>query len=134
MKYKILLITVLLFITSASLFAKPLTDSVGVENNDGKKMILFKVKAKDTYYSIGRRYNVKPAVLMKFNGSKKATLTIGAIVKVPTELPYKKLTKEPSDKVVKETKKEKATRLEKEAAEEKAEKRRKHKDTDEPAS
>jgi len=127
MKFKIILITVSLFTISISLFAKPVADSVGVKNNDGKKMILFKVKAKDTYYSIGRRYDIKPEALMKFNGSKKATLSIGAIVEVPTEMPYKKSgkEKETSDKAVKETKKEKEKRLAREAAEAKAEKKHK---------
>jgi LysM repeat protein len=90
MKFKILLITVLLFTISTSLFAKPVTDSVGVKNNDGKKMILFKVKTGDTYYSIGRRYHIKPESLMKYNGKKKAALSIGAIVEVPTEIHQKK--------------------------------------------
>ena len=68
MKFKIILISLSFFTISLNLFAQPVADSVGVKNNDGKKMILFKVKAKDTYYSIGHRYNIKPEVLMKFNG------------------------------------------------------------------
>ena len=109
MKFKILLFTLSLFTISISLIAKPVADSVGVKNNDGKKMILFKVKAKDTYYSIGRRYGIKPEALMKFNGRKKATLSIGTIVEIPTDQPYKKTgkAKETTDKIVKETKKEK---------------------------
>jgi LysM repeat protein len=126
MKFKFLLFTVSLFILSVSLSAKPLIDSIGVKNNDGKKMVLFKVKAKDTYYSIGRRYNIKPEVLMKFNGSKKAVLSIGAIVNVPTDMPYKKSSKETAAK--KETKKEKKERLAQEEKEARAEKKHKHKD------
>ena len=134
MKFKILLITVSLFTLVVSLFAKPVIDSVGVKNNDGKKMVLFKVKAKDTYYSIGRRYNVKPEVLMKFNGKKKAVLSIGSIVEVPTDQPYKKSGKgkEITEKIVKETRKEKKARLAREAAEVK--RARKHKYTEEVAS
>jgi LysM repeat protein len=130
MKFKILLLTISLFIFSASLFAKPLIDSVGVKNNDGKKMILFKVRAKDTYYSIGRRYNIKAEVLMKFNGSKKATLSIGSIIDVPTDQPFKKSgkSKEASEKAVKETKKEKKERLAQEAKEASEEKKYKHKE------
>lgn len=124
MKFKILLLTLSLFTISLVSFAKPIVDSVGVKDNDGKKMILFKVKAKDTYYSIGRRYNVKPEVLMKFNGSKKATLSIGAIIKVPTDIPYKKSAKE-KEIAKKETAKEKKTRLAEEAS---AEKKRKQKE------
>jgi len=127
MKFKTLLITVLLFNISISLFAKPVVDSIGVKNADGKKVVLFKVKAKDTYYSIGRRYNVKPAVIMKYNGTKKETLTIGAIIKVPTQLPYKKSGKgkAASESVAKETKKEKKARLAREAKEAK---KHKHKE------
>jgi len=134
MKFKILLITVSLFTIYTSLFAKPVIDSVGVKNSDGKKLILFKVKAKDTYYSIGRRYHIQPEALMKFNGKKKAALSIGAIVEVPTNEPYKKSHKEKettekvakSENVAKETKKEKKARLAREAAEARDEKKYKH--------
>jgi LysM repeat protein len=128
MKFKILLLTVSLFTLSVSLFANPIIDSIGVKNNDGKKMVLFKVKAGDTYYSIGRRYNIKPQVLMKFNGAKKETLSLGKIVNVPTDIPYKKSKKEAAEAAVKETKKEKKARLareEKEAKEEAKSKRHK---------
>ncbi|WP_428331234.1 LysM peptidoglycan-binding domain-containing protein [Mucilaginibacter sp.] len=138
MRFKILLITLSLFTLSLSLAAKPLIDSIGVKNNDGKKLILFKVKAKDTYYSIGRRYNIKPQTLMKFNDSKKETLSIGAIVEVPTDQPYKKTsskkekTKEVAEKPEKkETKKEKKERLAQEAKEAKEEKKHKHKEQSE---
>ncbi|HEY8784286.1 MAG TPA: LysM peptidoglycan-binding domain-containing protein [Mucilaginibacter sp.] len=130
MKFKILIFTLSLFTISISLYAKPATDSVGVKNNDGKKIILFKVKAKDTYYAIGRRYHVKPAAIMEFNGSKKETLSLGTIIKVPTETPYKKS----SEKIVKETKKEKKARLAREAAEAKAAKKHKHTSAEEYAS
>src|SRR6185312_6689648 len=115
MKSATLFLALLFSCVSLSLFANPVIDSVGVKNLDGKKVILFKVKPKDTYYSIGRRYHVKPAAIMKFNGSKNETLTIGAIVRVPTDQPYKKSSKE---RVVKETKKEKRARLAREAKEE----------------
>ncbi len=121
MKFRIFLFVVSLCGISASLFAKPVApDSVGVKNNDGKKVILFKVKAKDTYYSIGRRYNIKPEVLMKYNGKKKATLTIGTVIEIPTDQPYKKS----NQALAKETKKQKAARLKREAAEATAEARR----------
>src|ERR1700759_2367720 len=89
MKVNILFTSALLFVLSASAFAKPVVDSVGVKSNDGKKMILFKVKEGDTYYSIARKYHLKPEALMKFNGAKKPALTIGKIVEVPTEIPFK---------------------------------------------
>jgi LysM repeat protein len=128
MKFKILLLTISLFTLSSALFAKPVIDSIGVKNNDGKKMVLFKVKAGDTYYSIGHRYNIKPQVLMKFNGSKKETLSLGKVVNVPTDIPYKKSKKESSETTAKETKKEKKARLALEETEARQEARsKKHK-------
>jgi LysM repeat protein len=121
MKFTTVFLIVLSSFISSSLFANPLIDSVGVRNDDGKKVILFKVKPKDTYYSIGRRYKVKPAAIMKYNGSKKETLTIGAIVEVPTDKPFKKSSQE---KIAKETKKEKKARLARERQEVKAQERR----------
>jgi len=61
-------------------------DSIGVENNNGKKLILHRVVAKETYYSIGRRYHVSPKEILDFNDSK--FLSIGIVVKVPTALPF----------------------------------------------
>jgi len=57
---------------------------------------------------------------MKFNGSKKTTLTIGAIVEVPTEIPFKKSAKgkEPAEAPEKLSKKEKKEKAEREAKEE----------------
>lgn len=91
-------------------------------------MILFKVKAKDTYYSIGKRYGIKPEALMKFNGKKKAVLSIGTIIEIPTEIPFKKTskTKETAEAPKKETKKEKKERLAREAKEAREEKKHKH--------
>ncbi|WP_231490833.1 LysM peptidoglycan-binding domain-containing protein [Pedobacter sp. Leaf170] len=61
-------------------------DSIGVENNNGKKLIVHQAAAKDTYYSIGRRYNVAPKEIMAFNDNKY--LQIGVIIKVPTNVPF----------------------------------------------
>jgi len=152
MKLKFLLIIVWFLSISISLSAKPVTDSVGVRNNDGKKMVLFKVKSGDTYYSIGRRYHIKPEALMKYNGKKKAVLSIGTIVEVPTEIPFKKSSKETADAPKKsskkttdevaeipkhETKKQKKARLAREAEEARAAKKHKRKadtNTDEQAA
>ncbi|MGZ3874579.1 MAG: DPBB and LysM peptidoglycan-binding domain-containing protein [Mucilaginibacter sp.] len=124
MKLKTLILILPLITLSLSLFAGAPVDSIGVKNNDGKKMVLFKVKAGDTYYSIGHRYNIKPEVLMKFNGKKKEILSIGAVVEVPTDMPFKKSKKEKEEIAAKETKNEKKARLSREdreaAAEEEA--------------
>ncbi|MBS1521687.1 MAG: LysM peptidoglycan-binding domain-containing protein [Bacteroidetes bacterium] len=85
MNFKLLL-TIFLSAFSISVFAKPLADSVGVENHDGKKVILHKLDPKDNFYSIGRRYNVSPKAIMKFNPNAK--MSIGNIIKVPTDRPF----------------------------------------------
>ncbi len=61
-------------------------DSIGVENNKGKKLIIHQIVAKDTYYSVARRYNVLPKDIMSFNDNK--FLQIGVIIKVPTNIPF----------------------------------------------
>lgn len=88
MKFKILLFTISLLTLSASLFANPGVDSVGVENHKGKKVVIFKVRAKDTYYSIGRRYHVSPKEIMAYNDKTKETLSIGSTLKIPTDRPF----------------------------------------------
>jgi peptidoglycan endopeptidase LytF len=83
-KYYIVSVFALLMNLSA---ASAITrDSIGVENNKGKKLIVHQVAAKDTYYSIARRYNVVPKDIMTFNDSK--FLQIGVIIKVPTNIPF----------------------------------------------
>ena len=65
--------------------ATPL-DSIGVENINGKKVIIHKVDPKESYYSISRKYNVNVKDVISFNENKN--LQIGTIVKVPTELAF----------------------------------------------
>ncbi|OKS86544.1 LysM peptidoglycan-binding domain-containing protein [Mucilaginibacter polytrichastri] len=86
MRLRILLLFISFSALSASLFANPVIDSVGVENQNGKKIILHKVALKETYYAIARRYNVKPQAVINFNTN--AVLHEGDIVKVPTDIPF----------------------------------------------
>jgi LysM repeat protein len=86
MNYKIQLIITPLLALSYPLFARTASDSIGVENLNRKKVILHKLDPKDNFYSIGRRYNVKPAIIMEFN--KNIKMSIGNIIKVPTDLPF----------------------------------------------
>jgi len=79
-----ILITVLF--GSATAYANTPLDSIGVENNNGKKLIIHKVDPKESYYSISRRYNVNVKDLQTYNNN--ASLQIGSIVKVPTEIPF----------------------------------------------
>jgi len=83
MTIKIFLLTSILSLSSACLMAGTLRDSIGIENQDGKKVILHKLEPKDNYYSVGRRYNIKPSVIIQFNSN--ASLRVGQIIKVPTE-------------------------------------------------
>jgi LysM repeat protein len=87
MKFKFLLITLLLSSLSISLFANALVDSTGVENQNGKKVILHKVEPHESFYSIARKYKVEPKVLIAFNNNAP-TLSIGQVIKVPTDLPF----------------------------------------------
>jgi LysM repeat protein len=87
MNYKLLLLTITVSTFSLSVFARPLTDSIGVENVNGKKVIIHKLDPKDNYYSIGRRYHVSPKAIIKYNNNVK--LTIGNTIKVPTDIPFK---------------------------------------------
>lgn len=75
-----------LFINVSISKATNTIDSVGVENNKGKKLILHKVDAKETYFSIAKKYSVNYKDVMTFNDSK--FLQIGIIIKVPTDLAF----------------------------------------------
>jgi len=87
MKFKLLLLSAILLIFSANVFAKPLVDSIGVENHNGKKVIVYKIKKKDNYYSIGRRFDVPPKKIIAYNDNAK--MTIGHVIKIPTDRPFK---------------------------------------------
>lgn len=69
-----------------SLNASTTIDSIGVENNNGKKVIIYKVEAKETYYSIAKKYNVSYKDVMEFNDSQ--FLQVGVTLKIPTTIPF----------------------------------------------
>ncbi len=79
------IITALLFNATIS-FANYNLDSIGVENYNGKKLIIHKVEAKETYYSIARKYNVLPKTILSYNDN--LALQIGVIIKVPTDVAF----------------------------------------------
>jgi LysM repeat protein len=83
-KFKVLLPSLLLSSLATPIFAHTMLDSIGIENQDGKKVILHKVDPKENFYSIGRKYSVSPKAIMAFNNNITA-LSIGQVVKVPTE-------------------------------------------------
>jgi LysM repeat protein len=61
-------------------------DSIGVENLEGKQLILHRITPKESYYSLGRKYGVNPAAIIDYNRNK--VLAIGALVKIPTQRPF----------------------------------------------
>jgi LysM repeat protein len=87
MNFRFFPLIALLTTFSLSSFAHNIvSDSVGVENQNGKKVILHKLDPKDNFYSIGRRYNINPKAIIDYN--KGAKMGIGEVIKVPTSLPF----------------------------------------------
>lgn len=81
MPARVFLLLFLLF--TATVTTASTIDSIGVENLEGKKVILHKIEPKETYYSLGRKYAVSPSTIIDFNNN--APLTIGLLIKVPTQ-------------------------------------------------
>lgn len=71
---------------STGIFATNRLDSVGSENNNGKLVIIHSVSSKESYYSIGRLYNVRAKDISALN--KITILQPGTLLKVPTDRPY----------------------------------------------
>jgi peptidoglycan endopeptidase LytF len=88
----VLLLANLLLLTNIK--ANTVLDSIGVENLNGSKLIIHQIVKNDTYYSIGRRYNVSPKEIMTFNDNKY--LQVGVVVKVPTKRPFDEKTSQSS--------------------------------------
>lgn len=87
MNCKTLLFIFFVFFTSKAI-SNPLRDSIGVENLDGKEVILHKVEPKETYYSLGRKYDVSPRSIMEFNHN--VPLHPNDIIKIPTQRAFNK--------------------------------------------
>jgi peptidoglycan endopeptidase LytF len=88
--HKYYIVSAFALLLNLSVKAASTRDSIGVENHNGKKLIVHQVVAKDTYYSIGRRYHVTPKDIMTFNDSK--FLQVGVLIKVPTNIPFNNTT------------------------------------------
>jgi LysM repeat protein len=78
------ILTVFCLFFCLSTFAN--VDSTGVQNNNGKKLIIHKVEPKETYYSLARKYGVSPKSIIEFNTNH--ALQIGDIVSIPTDRPF----------------------------------------------
>src|ERR1700744_1331169 len=86
MRLKLFVLTFCLLTLSITAFAEAKADSVGVENHKGKRVVIFKIKKKDTYYAIARHYHIDPKELQSYNDNAK--MTIGHTIKVPTGKPF----------------------------------------------
>lgn len=100
MRMRLLLSFSFLFACS-NMQAAVLVDSIGVENLGGKKVILHKVEAHETYYSIGHKYDVNPRLISDYY--TKNILKTGTILKVPTDIPFEHPKTTSSQKNKKET-------------------------------
>ncbi len=61
--------------------ATPL-DSIGVEYENGQKLIIHSIKAKETYFGLSRHYNVPVKSIIASNNNKP--LKVGDTVRIPT--------------------------------------------------
>ncbi len=82
MKY-ILFITFFGITLSSYALEKHQSDSVGVEEINGKKYILHKVETEETLYSVSRRYNVSIPKIINSNPPTEYGLEVGQIIKIP---------------------------------------------------
>lgn len=76
------ILVLFLILAKASYASSAVIDSIGVENNNGKQVILHRVIAKESYYSLSRQYQVQPKDIIAFNNNK--SLKIGDLIKIPT--------------------------------------------------
>ncbi|KAA8483601.1 LysM repeat protein [Arcticibacter tournemirensis] len=79
------ILAVFCIIFTSSAFGN-LRDSVGVENVNGKQVVLHRVAAKESYYSISRLYHVLPKDIIDLN--KVKTLQPGITLRIPTNRDY----------------------------------------------
>ena len=84
MLHKYLFIFLFTLLSSSALASS--IDSIGVENLEGKQLILHRITPKESYYSLGRKYAVNPAAIIDYNRNK--ALAIGTLVKIPTQRPF----------------------------------------------
>ena len=76
---------VLMYCLTTSVQAEILNvkDSIGVEVINGQTFVLHKVEAKETLYSLSRRYNASIEEIVKFNPEAEAGLKVESVLKIP---------------------------------------------------
>ena len=78
-----LLIFILCCIALPSIAMTAPADSIGVEKKDGKTYILHKVDAKETLFSISRKYKASVNDIKSANPDAAAGLSIGQVIRIP---------------------------------------------------
>ena len=86
MQIRLLFSVCSLLLLSLNSRASSLLDSISTENLNGKKLIVHRIEARESYYSISRKYNVSPQSVIEYNNNK--SLQIGKEIKVPTQRAY----------------------------------------------
>lgn len=79
----ILIVTVIGLFSLSAKAASAVPDSIGVEYENGRKIIIHELEAKETYYGLSRRYQVPVKEIIAANDNK--ALKIGDTVRVPQE-------------------------------------------------
>ncbi len=58
-------------------------DSLRMETINGKQFIIHQIEAKETLYSISRRYGVAVTAIIESNGAAEGSLAVGQLLKIP---------------------------------------------------
>ncbi|SEK56524.1 DPBB and LysM peptidoglycan-binding domain-containing protein [Parapedobacter koreensis] len=61
------------------------TDSIRVTHENGKKIIIHQLEAKETYYGLSRQYGIPVKQIIAANGNKP--LKVGDTLRIPTDMP-----------------------------------------------
>ncbi|MFM8914290.1 MAG: LysM peptidoglycan-binding domain-containing protein [Flammeovirgaceae bacterium] len=59
------------------------SDSLRMETINGKQFIIHQIEAKETLYSISRRYGVAVTAIIESNGAAEGSLAVGQLLKIP---------------------------------------------------
>jgi len=97
MRFLILVLFALLSSTCYAAFSHP-KDSLRTEKIDGKVIVFHKVDAKETLYSLSRRYKTTVAAITALNPESAKELSLGAVIKIPGKAGSWKPTEKVADK------------------------------------
>ncbi len=75
---------ILMYCLSTSVSAKILTvkDSIGIEEVNGQTFVLHKVEAKETLYSLSKRYNTSIEDIVKYNPEAEVGLKVEMVLRI----------------------------------------------------